>query len=137
MHQAPAARRLGWTLVIAGAAPFAAGAVSRVATSHGVPGLFCPFREVTGVPCPLCGGTRAFRAAVVGDPAVASYNWFWVALAVASIAAGLLVLVAGPLRAPVWRMVDRARGAPLAATGLLLVTGWAVALANRGAITGT
>jgi len=31
------------------------------------PGLPCPLRTVTGVPCPLCGMTRSVTAAVHGD----------------------------------------------------------------------
>ena len=31
------------------------------------PGLPCPLRTVTGVPCPFCGMTRSVTAAVHGD----------------------------------------------------------------------
>lgn len=33
----------------------------------GLPGSVCLFREVTGLPCALCGGTRAAKAALHGD----------------------------------------------------------------------
>lgn len=29
--------------------------------------LVCPFRTLTGIPCPTCGGTRALLAAASGD----------------------------------------------------------------------
>jgi hypothetical protein len=33
----------------------------------GDPGLPCPMRMVTGVPCPLCGMTTSVKAALGGD----------------------------------------------------------------------
>ena len=53
----------------------------------------CPFRALTGLPCPLCGGTRAFAWAARGDTGFLSYNGFWVFVAVALIVMGLFVLV--------------------------------------------
>ena len=52
----------------------------------------CPFRALTGLPCPLCGGTRAFAWAARGDTGFLSYNGFWVFVAVALIVMGLFVL---------------------------------------------
>ncbi len=49
----------------AGAAMLAV-AVAMPWLPHG-PGLPCPLRTVTGVPCPLCGMTRAVTMAVHGD----------------------------------------------------------------------
>ena len=98
-------RRLGALLIAGGCLPFAAGAL---AGRDGDTGLLppCPFREATGLPCPLCGATRAFALAVRGDGGWLSYNAPWVVLAALSVAAGALLLAGvrprhpGPLRSP-------------------------------------
>src|SRR5579871_4964916 len=48
----------------AGAAMLAAGAVLPHLPGH--PGLVCPLRAVTGVPCPLCGMTTSVEDTVSG-----------------------------------------------------------------------
>ncbi|WP_240487083.1 DUF2752 domain-containing protein [Actinomadura flavalba] len=47
-----------------------AGAAVVVAWVHGVsdPGVLCPLRAVTGIPCPLCGGTTVFVEMGSGRP---------------------------------------------------------------------
>ena len=121
-------RRLGLLLVGAACLPFAAGAL---AGPDGGAGLLppCPFREATGLPCPLCGATRAFALAVRGDGGWTAYNAPWVVLAVLAAAVGTLALAG--VRLP------RAR-APVAIAGALLVVAvaWAYALAQRGTIVG-
>lgn len=52
-------------LRIAAAAGLAVGAGWRSLPVH--PPLFCPLRETTGVPCPMCGMTRSVTAALRGD----------------------------------------------------------------------
>lgn len=53
---------LGWPLAMA-ATPWWLG--------QGGLGLGCAFRALTGLPCPLCGGTHACAALVQGDLAAA------------------------------------------------------------------
>ena len=58
-------RRLGALLVAGGCLPFAAGALADRDGGGLLPP--CPFRSLTGLPCPFCGATRAFALAVRGD----------------------------------------------------------------------
>lgn len=70
-----------------------AGALLPILPSH--PGIACPLRAVTGVPCPLCGMTTSveetvrldLQAAVAANPA-----------GVAAVAVALLLLVLRPVR---------------------------------------
>jgi len=120
-------RRLGALMVAGGCLPFAAGAL---AGSDGG-GLLppCPFRAATGLPCPLCGATRAFALAVRGDGGWVAYNAPWVVLAALAIAAGLLALAGARL--------PRARPAYVAAAAVLVVAvAWTYALVQRGPIVG-
>lgn len=72
-------------------------------------GLPCPLRTLTGVPCPLCGGTTSvedvFRGHVLGALQANP-------LGVAVVVAALALLVRRPLHAV------RAPGAVVALTGL-------------------
>ena len=120
-------RGLGLVLVGAGCLPFAAGAL---AGPDGDAGLLppCPFRAATGLPCPLCGATRAFAFAVRGDGGWTAYNAPWVVLAALAVLAGVIAL-AGRL--------PRVRTRPAVAAALLFVAvAWAYALAQRGTIVG-
>ena len=118
-------RRLGLTLLGAGCLPFAVGAA---AGEDG--GLLpaCPFRSVTGLPCPLCGATRAFALAVRGDAGWTVYNAPWVVLAVAAALAGVAVLAGvrpGPGPRTLW-----------VAAALFVAVAWAYALTQRATIVG-
>ena len=121
-------RRLGALLIAGGCLPFAVGAL---AGRDGDTGLLppCPFREVTGLPCPLCGATRAFALAVRGDGGWTSYNAPWVVLAAAAVLLGALALAGARL--------PRAR-APVAVGAALLfaAVAWGYALAQRATIVG-
>ena len=61
--------------------------------------LVCPFKYVTGIPCPGCGGTRVFFALLHGR--------FAEALAINPLS---VVVIAFALAAPVWLFVDCYRG---------------------------
>jgi Protein of unknown function (DUF2752) len=121
--------REGIGLVAAGCLPFAVGAL---ATRDGVAFMPpCPFRSVTGLPCPLCGGTRAFAWAARGDSGFLHYNAFWVLVAVVLVIAGAVVLVRGQ------GCLDGLTRTPRRAMITLLLLGglgWAYALAERATI---
>lgn len=71
--------------------------------------LACPFKALSGLPCPTCGGTRAFVAAVSGNlRAAISWN------PVVGAAAGMLLpglAVAAGFRIGGWPRPGRLRGA--------------------------
>lgn len=128
--------RLGGTAIALGVAPFAAGAAVAVfgRDTAGSP-LPCVLRSVAGVPCPLCGGTRAFELAATGDPGFLSYNAAWVVLAALVILGGVVALLAACVgRAPVTAVMGRVRTAPVFVTFVVVAVAWAVALVNRGTI---
>jgi hypothetical protein len=127
----PETRRARW-LLAAGCLPFAAGRLLSPADGPGV----CLLREATGLPCPLCGGTRAFAYAARGDARFLEYNAVWVIAAAAAILLGLAGLVAARAgRAPLARARTALRG-PAGAVAFVLAAmiPWAYALAHRAAI---
>ena len=91
----------------AGAAMLGAAAVLPALPGH--PGLPCPLRTLTGVPCPLCGMTTSVEATVHLDPL----------RALAANPAGPL-LVAVVLVLLVWRPPAVRVAWPLVATALAL-----------------
>jgi hypothetical protein len=121
--------REGIGLVGAGCLPFAVGAL---ATRDGV-GFMppCPFRTLTGLPCPLCGGTRAFAWAARGDGGFVHYNAFWVLVAIVMVVAGAVVLARGQGFMDALTRTPRRAVITLALLGGL---GWAYALAERATI---
>jgi hypothetical protein len=127
-HAERSTTRLGATLLIVGAAPFAAGAALGGADAPRV----CPFSLVTGAPCPLCGGTRAFALAAHGDSGFLEYNAVWVAVAAAVAVAGiaLLVLAATGRR----RLPSLPRPLVVGAGVLVVAAAWAWALVQRDVI---
>jgi hypothetical protein len=78
----------------------------------------CPFRSLTGIPCPSCGTTRAAMALLHGDIVAA------LTLNPLAAAAGLAFLVGGVI-APVWALaslpVPRLDGPPARTIRLTLV----------------
>lgn len=120
-------------LIVAGCIPFAVGGVLAVSSGTGEIPSFCPFRLATGLPCPLCGGTRAFTYAASGDTKFLTYNGFWVFVALAMIVTGLLLAFT---RAPVRRLRQRLDQMPLVVMAVLLTIGWIWSLANQSTILG-
>ena len=107
-------------LAALGAAPLLAGAlVPLPAVDDG--GGWCPFRALTGLPCPLCGATRAFVHAGHLDDRFLSFGAVWVVVALALVVVGL----AG------WR---RRPSRPWPAVAGVAAVAWAWALANAGTI---
>jgi hypothetical protein len=124
-------------VLAAGVAPLAAGRLVPLdGTAVDGPALVCPFRAATGLPCPLCGGTRAMALAAHGDGRFLSYGAVWVAAAVVAVAVGLAGLVRAALRRG---RADRSgRSSPrrvaLGAAAVVALA-WAWALAHQDAIT--
>jgi hypothetical protein len=122
-------------LVAVGAAPFLAGALLHVDDGRlSEASIPCPFRELTGLPCPLCGSVRGVVLASHLDAGFLSFNAVVVAVLAVLAAVGLAGLlaprVAGrPLRLP------RGRWAVLSVAALA-VAAWSWTLANRGTIAG-
>jgi hypothetical protein len=103
----------------------------------------CPFRDLTGVPCPMCGATRAFVYFLHGDGRFVHYNWAWLVLWAAVLAWGVTAVLRtrsgrAPPLAAMGSVVAVVRARPWLLVGLplLLLPFWAVALANAGPILG-
>lgn len=133
MESTLADRHDGKLLIAAGCVPFALGGAFAVAGGNDEGIVFCPFRLITGLPCPLCGGTRAFAYAASGDTKFLSYNGFWVFVALAVILSGILMAFT---RVPVRRFWQRSRLVPVMVIALLFAGGWAWSLTNQTTILG-
>lgn len=60
---------LTWPLLVTGVLWLASAVGAYVMTRvRGVPVVLCPLKNLTGWPCPTCGGTRAGVALLSGDP---------------------------------------------------------------------
>jgi hypothetical protein len=101
--------------------------------------LPCPFLEITGVPCPLCGGTRAFVHAAQLQSSFLDYNAIWVFVALIVAIAGVAALVLKQVSRQRFEMV---RGTLVQTSnrtrlGIVLVVvaaAWAWAIAHSSAI---
>jgi Protein of unknown function (DUF2752) len=96
--------------------------------------LLCPLRTLTGIPCPLCGMTRAATSLAAGDlGASLASNPFLLVLALAT--AVMTALMAGRalgLAAPARPLPGRARRWVAVAVGLLAAASWLVQLDRYG-----
>ena len=132
-----ASTRTGAVLLAVGTLPFVAGRLlyhDPTATGAGGAGGFhipCPFRALTGLPCPLCGATRGVALFAHGDGAFTQLNLVVVLALVAVALAGAAVLLAPAARRPVARVLA-SPGLALLAVG---VVAWAWTLAHRATIT--
>ncbi|WP_199811269.1 DUF2752 domain-containing protein [Kitasatospora phosalacinea] len=103
-----------------------AGAAVAVAALQEVhdPGVLCPLRLLTGVPCPLCGSTTVFVEAGHG-------RWSAALLANPVTALAAVALVGGPLGpGRWWRQLSYAHRNLL--VGAALAVGWVWELARLG-----
>lgn len=69
----PAQKRLRWALVGLLGLFLAVFAIIPLGAAGAGPLPFCGFRSLSGLPCPLCGGTRAAQATLHGDLSRALY----------------------------------------------------------------
>lgn len=67
------------------------------------PGMVCPLRAATGIPCPLCGMTRACVAAVHGHLATSlAFNPAGVLVVLAALVALVRPQLLTRIRVPMW-----------------------------------
>lgn len=85
--------------------------------SQGVPMPACPWRSVTGIPCPFCGATTAALAVADLDPAAALQ-------ASPLVMVGALVMVGLPAIQPHWRRIRGGWRAALLCTAALASEVW-------------
>ena len=101
--------------------------------------LPCPFLEITGVPCPLCGGTRALVHAGQLQSSFLDYNAIWVFVALILAIGGIAALVlrrASRERFDVVRgtLVQTSNQTRLGAVLVVIAIAWGWAIAHSSAI---
>jgi hypothetical protein len=117
-----------WRAVICLAWPLAMGAAPLLVAIGSLP--LCAFRQASGLPCPLCGGTHACVALLQGDLAAAwQANPGVLPLLVVAVAhTGMLALEAlsghDLGHAQFWSRAWSGVGAILLLAWLLRLTGW-------------
>jgi hypothetical protein len=138
--EAPASRLAPAVVLVACSLPFCVGRLLFEPAADGIAGLAwpCPFRALTGLPCPACGATRSVVLFAHGDARFMHYNPWWVAVLLAAClcSLGLLLARSAGVRTARWRDLLGLGGRhQLAAAAVVLIAGWAVALAHASAIT--
>ncbi|HEY8739439.1 MAG TPA: DUF2752 domain-containing protein [Candidatus Dormibacteraeota bacterium] len=117
-------------------AAVAAGGATLLATAWVLPELWahgiqpipqCLFYQVTGIPCPFCGGTRSFAAIAHGNLGAAAHVFPIGPLMFAALVVAVVyccwVLVSGRKVQVV--LDDRLRRGLILAAGALLLVNWA------------
>jgi hypothetical protein len=70
------------------------------------PGIVCPLRAATGIPCPLCGMTRACVAAVHGHLATSlAFNPAGILVVIAALVALVRPQLLTRIRVPMWCVI--------------------------------
>ncbi len=115
---------IGSVLVVWGLSAIGAYWVTQIT---GTPVIICPLRRFTGIPCPTCGGTRAFVSLATLHPLEA-------------LAFNPLVTI-GLVIGPIWAIRRKTRGLRLldwhpawqvlALLGVLVTANWAYLLWNE------
>ncbi|HEV3232450.1 MAG TPA: DUF2752 domain-containing protein [Candidatus Dormibacteraeota bacterium] len=118
-----------------GSAAMAAAGVAVLGAARVLPGLWaqginpvppCPFRLLTGHPCPFCGATRSFCAMARGDVLAAAHfhplgPLLFVAVIALTVAAAVVALRGGALAL---RLSPAARQGLVAGGLALLAVSW-------------
>lgn len=125
--------RAGVALVAGGAAPFALGMLLPTSDGDvGGPSVPCPWRDALGIPCPLCGATRAVALLVHGDPSWSTYNAGVVVVLAALVVLGVAGLLVRAVRGRGLRLPPY--GAIFGALAVATVASWLWAMAHADAI---
>jgi uncharacterized membrane protein YedE/YeeE len=126
--------------LVAGAAPFAIGRLVGVGASgaeisRSSPALLwhwrCPLKALFGVPCAMCGSTRAFALATRGDRRFLRFNAWWVVVAALSMVAGSVLRYRPALETAILDEAERHPERVRALVGVFIGIGWANAIFRR------
>ena len=128
-------RGRGVGLLALAAAPFVVGRLAAPRNPGGIGGVAipCPFRATTGLPCPLCGSTRAVALAAHGDGDFTEYNAAIVVM-LALVALYAVVRIAVPGMRSLARVERGFRDHPVRWVGTVLAVAWVWTLTHREAI---